>query len=398
MATGSEARDPVGDTAPEVLTVETDVDELLGLIQRGKAAIFCGAGISRRSGIPIVHDIESYLLETLGAPAEETELVLGSSLPFEAFMEALAGRRDIAGLLGIFSGGEPNANHRLIAQLAKAGLLKTIDTTNFDLLIEDALEAVGLRDGLGLSRHIDRNQLKTIDWSPAGGLRLIKLHGSIERPEDIAVTLRLVAGKVWTEGTQSVIERTFSTGDHEAVLILGYSCSDLFDLSPQIEALDGPQKRVVLVDHTTDAPSAEDLALKADKNPFRRWKNGRRLRVDTDWLTGRIREKCLASAPDIPGRRLRPTGAPSSRPGRPTRRAPQARPRRNISSQPSWCASRRLRARARISSAASSWSPTIACAPNATSASRSPPRKRPILPLSLRTPTPPSRLVRRSPT
>jgi tetratricopeptide (TPR) repeat protein len=278
-------------------SLDQDVNALVEQIQRKEVAVFCGAGISRKSGIPIVHDIESYVLQRLGAPAEEVEMLLASSLPFEAFMEALDSGRSISKLLEVFSGGQPNTNHRLIAALAKAGLLRTISTTNFDLLIEHALETAGLREGQGFSRYTKRNDFQKIDWS-GDALRFVKLHGSIENAEEIAVTLRQVAGKVWTQGTHSVIERLFSTGEHAAVLILGYSCSDLFDLSPQIESLTGPQRRVLLVDHETGAGSTENLAVKSVKNPFRRWKNGRRLRVDTDWLVTRIRERCIKEAFD----------------------------------------------------------------------------------------------------
>ena len=116
----------------EAPSLDQDVNELLEQIQRKEVAVFCGAGISRKSGIPIVHDIESYVLQRLGAPAQEIEMLLASSLPFEAFMEALDSGRSISKLLEVFSGGQPNTNHRLIATLAKAGLVRTISTTNFD--------------------------------------------------------------------------------------------------------------------------------------------------------------------------------------------------------------------------------------------------------------------------
>ncbi|PWT81273.1 MAG: hypothetical protein C5B58_10075 [Acidobacteria bacterium] len=276
----------------QISSPEQYLSEILDAIQRRKLAVFCGAGISRASGIPIVYDIQVYLMQRLGAPQEDIDLLLSSSLPFEAFMQALNATRSITPLLEIFARGEPNTNHHLLAGLAKAGLLRTICTTNFDLLIEGALESAGLQQDRDFSRFSQRNHFDQIDWSPLV-LRLLKPHGSIEQPEDIAVTLQRVAGKVWTQGTRSVIERLFSTGEHDAILVLGYSCSDLFDLSPQIESLDGPQKRVLLVDHDTGDPSTEELSHKTLKNPFRRWKQGRRLKVNTDWLINRIREGCL---------------------------------------------------------------------------------------------------------
>ncbi len=72
-------------------SLEADVNDLVQRIQRREVAVFCGAGISRKSGIPIVQDVLSCLLQRLGASAEEIDLLIRSSLPFEAFMEALDG-------------------------------------------------------------------------------------------------------------------------------------------------------------------------------------------------------------------------------------------------------------------------------------------------------------------
>ncbi len=49
-------------------------------------------------------------------------------------------------LFGLLDKGEPNANHIGMAKLAKAGKLKAILTTNFDIFIERALAQVKFTD------------------------------------------------------------------------------------------------------------------------------------------------------------------------------------------------------------------------------------------------------------
>jgi tetratricopeptide (TPR) repeat protein len=55
-------------------------------------------------------------------------------------------------------------------------------------------------------------------------------------------------------------------------LILGYSCSDVFDLCPQIEALAEKRKLVYLVQHA-DSPKTKDIRSQNQKNPFKAFDN-----------------------------------------------------------------------------------------------------------------------------
>lgn len=81
----------------------------------------------------------------------------------------------------------------------------------------------------------------------------------------------------------AIIRHIFSQGDHQQVLILGYSCSDVFDLSPQIEALAENFKQVSLVQHSYD-PKIEDMHDQEQKNPFKAFDNGTRLFFNTSDL------------------------------------------------------------------------------------------------------------------
>lgn len=80
------------------------------------------------------------------------------------------------------------------------------------------------------------------------------------------------------------------------MLILGYSCSDVFDISPAIERIGkNLQIRVMLVEHIFDQTKqrAEDIQIKEDRNPFGNFSNGTRLYYNTDELVQFLAGKLL---------------------------------------------------------------------------------------------------------
>ena len=104
-------------------------------------------------------------------------------------------------ILDIFKGGEPNANHILIARLAKNGYLRTIFTTNFDLLIEKALEKEGLKKKKDFDVYYDEEQFSTIDFDNMqdGIVRIFKIHGSIDNIDSIRTTMSAIASKILSD-------------------------------------------------------------------------------------------------------------------------------------------------------------------------------------------------------
>lgn len=241
---------------------DTEVEELIRLIGEGRVAIFCGAGISIASGIPSAKELQRVLLTKLPASELEITRLVENDLPFEAFMEVLSKATDFEPLLEVFTGKEPNRAHVLLADLATRGLVQTIATTNFDELIE---RAVG-----------------------SSSIAVTKLHGTISNPRSIAVTMEMVAGRQRLPEREQDIARIFASGDHEAVLVVGYSCSDAFDISPAIEALGDSLKRVWIVEHEPGSERAEEIVAKTWKNPFRLCRNGTRLFWDSGVLFSQI--------------------------------------------------------------------------------------------------------------
>ncbi|MFA4835351.1 MAG: tetratricopeptide repeat protein [Dehalococcoidia bacterium] len=308
------------------LDVENAINAVASSINAGEAIIFCGAGISRDSGFPVVEDIVPYVLLTLCADSKEIPTIEASlkaipdaaqrqgrlkqiiaekmavspevvgkiihNLPFEAFIETLHDNSKIDEILEIYNADayqphvEPNANHMMLARLVAAGKVRTIVTTNFDQLIEKALEKQGKQAGVDYDVIYREEDFKHIGWTQ-DRCRLIKIHGSIDDKKAMDITLRQVAKKELSEARERIISHVFSQGKHKTVLIMGYSCSDVFDLSPQIQVLAENLKQVFFVQHLpkpSDKPNIQDIREAKDKNPFKAVGNSTRLFFNTSAL------------------------------------------------------------------------------------------------------------------
>lgn len=268
-------------------------DTLLDSIRSQKTIVFCGAGISLNSGLPLSKDFVYYVLDKIGVPENESNDIWNSNLPFESFFEILQKGSDLTKLFEMFQLGKPNITHYFLAKLVKARYLKTICTTNFDCHIENAFQSIGLVKDKQFKVLFTDSDFNQIDWND-DVVRIIKLHGSVDDFKGMAITLKQVANKILTKNRNRIISHIFSTGDHEKVIVLGYSCSDLFDISPQIEAIDSKFKKVILVDHIDkgkDIKRIVEIANKSEKtikNPFIKFINGLRAYYNTDELINEL--------------------------------------------------------------------------------------------------------------
>jgi tetratricopeptide (TPR) repeat protein len=309
-----------------VTEIDNSLHSIAENINKHETAILCGAGISKDSGFPVVNDIVPYILLSLCVNQDEItsiesnmEAILDSlqrqnylkniitkkleisteildkvvnSLPFESIVEILVANSEVDNMLDIYCSDtysppiKPNPNHMLIAQLVATGKVKTIVTTNFDKLIERALEQLGKVAGQDFDVIFHEEDFNKIDWSK-DKCRLIKLHGSIEDKQAMAITLNKITQRENYSHREAVIKQLFSKGKHHQVLVLGYSCSDVFDVSPQIVSLDADLKQVFLVQHS-DVYKVEDIREQEQKNPFRAFNNGIRLFFNTNILVENI--------------------------------------------------------------------------------------------------------------
>ncbi len=280
------------------LLPEDLVHSIVEGVKNGDFTVFCGAGISHNSGLPIVLEFEGEVLGKLPVTDEDKAGILSSDRPFEMFMEYLRVVEPAAfqKLLSIYDSGAPNASHRLLAKLMRAGSIRTIVTTNFDRLIERALQDEGFTAGREYRVYYREEGFPTIDWAPGSDPCLIKLHGSVEDMANMAVTLERVAARRFSKARKEVIEQVFSKGAGKRVLILGYSSSDVFDITPQIESIEGPKKEVILIQHSHEQ-GLESIVEQKVRNPFKNFYGSWRLRYPTDILVKTLYSKTLTGNP-----------------------------------------------------------------------------------------------------
>lgn len=278
------------------------------LLSEGKVILFCGSGISLPSGLPTVYPLVDAILKGLDFGEAAREALcnrIGQDLPFEQFMETVVDHSPNNDLLRLFSLGAPSLSHLCIAKLASKGLLKTICTTNFDGLIEAAFKMHQMQEGEHYKVYYEPDTFFDIQWEDPR-VQLIKLHGSITDLSHMGVTLRRVAARETVKPVQHVVDYLFSTGPHQAVLIVGYSCSDHFDVNPCIESRIDSEKTILFLQHYDDDDDnvpyglVEEVARKPRQirgretyNPFVKFKSGDRLYSRTGETLQGIAENAL---------------------------------------------------------------------------------------------------------
>lgn len=268
-------------------SIEEVLTKIVESIKQRELAVFCGAGISYNSGLPLAKELERYILEKLNVDKEYIVELIKQEFPFEAFMEAITEYgENVSKILDIF--GEvpkkPNINHILIAKLIKNGYLETVFTTNFDLLIEKALKNEGL-ENKDFELYYNEQQFAELNFSNCDiedkTIRMFKIHGTITNPESIRTTMKLLTNESFSHKRKNIIEHLFSSGKHKKVLIMGYSCSDYYDIIPQIESIERNPKEIILIDHSNMRKEIEDIRIKDSQNPFKKFK-GIRIIYNTD--------------------------------------------------------------------------------------------------------------------
>ncbi|MFI9587831.1 SIR2 family protein [Streptomyces sp. NPDC052236] len=203
----------------------------------GVYAVLLGAGISMASGVKtgwgIVQDLMSKVAtvhdpdspDAGAAAAADPEgwwekkfgEPLGySRLPAETAPTPAARQAVLAGYFepadGEDSGKEPTAAHRAIARLVKRGSIRVILTTNFDRLMERALEGVGISPQVVRDHQIDA--MKPLAHSQ---VTIIKLHGDYADLEQRNTVDELGA---YPEAQQQLLQRVL---DDYGLIVCGWS-------------------------------------------------------------------------------------------------------------------------------------------------------------------------------
>ncbi len=175
------------------------------------------------------------------------------------------GRKKCISALRHFADTEPNNNHMLLAECARAGA--TIITTNFDVCIEKTL---GVETEL-INNPTSHLGVNAISFGEANNQYVYHIHGvatddNIE--ENLGTTVRKVSEpspKSFCKMIKDALDRGF------CMVFLGYSGSDFFDVGTFFDELvkDGETYgRGIYVDHCFDIKMAEERILAEKKYMF----------------------------------------------------------------------------------------------------------------------------------
>ena len=201
---------------------------------------FVGSAISimHPAGLPTVQQFKLLFSELVIHVRDSSELreafaFITSYIPFERLLQSLhdvllSGAPDfIPGLIQkIYSRGEPNRNHRYLAQLLMDGRIDLVLTTNFDELIERSIS--GIRSVVteeefdSLLKELTTNENIKVPT-------VAHLHGSIQNQESLVALMNQV-GKPLEGVRRNVLDYVLSNG---TIVFVGYSESDQ-DISPII--------------------------------------------------------------------------------------------------------------------------------------------------------------------
>jgi hypothetical protein len=194
--------------------IEAFVTRFLRELREDNAAIFVGAGLSRAAGFVDWVGLLSHVAQELGLnAAKERDLVAVSQYHLNANM----GNRHHLNQLLIdeFSDlPEPSENHEILARLP----IRTYWTTNYDRLMEKALEAARKR----VDTKYTNDQLATT--RRGRDAVVYKMHGDIEHPTSAVLTkddyekYHLTHGPFITALSGHLVDTTF--------LFLGFSFTD----------------------------------------------------------------------------------------------------------------------------------------------------------------------------
>ncbi|NKK42715.1 SIR2 family protein [Rhizobium leguminosarum] len=154
------------------------VDDYLGELIEGSAAIFAGAGLSVPAGYVDWRELIRPLSEELGLNIQlENDLVALAQFHVNA-NGANRHKLHKAVIEAISADNPPTENHKLLAKLP----IQTWWTTNYDRLIENSLRAVG--------KIVDVKsavpQLATT--RPRRDATIYKMHGDVDRPDEAVAT------------------------------------------------------------------------------------------------------------------------------------------------------------------------------------------------------------------
>lgn len=224
------------------------VDKIVKEIKDRKVSFLLGSGISINSGIPMVGNvkenkirdgIETYILSRLGFSVSEISKFT-NTIPFETFCEVLIDNGlDMKTFVKVFE-SEPSYVHKTIARFAQKGITNSIATTNFDECIEKALDVLKVGYDIRLSeRKRNNNKAEVV---------IRKFHGSLDDIQNLVISIKRITNRMGYERRRSDIDDFIKYSDY--IIVCGYSCSDIFDLTPIFKLFKHKEgKKIIYINH-----------------------------------------------------------------------------------------------------------------------------------------------------
>lgn len=203
---------------------------------KGVYALLLGSGVSRAANVPTGWEVTLDLIRRIAATMSETDSCqdnpeewyrsrFESDPDYSSLLERLAisPAERTAALARYFDGlGEPEEEprqptkaHMAIAKMVSRGYIRVIVTTNFDRLMERALEAQGISPTIIATPDAIQGALPLVHSS----CTLIKLHGDYR---DARLRNTVAELSTYDEETQSLIDKVL---DEYGLIISGWSAS-----------------------------------------------------------------------------------------------------------------------------------------------------------------------------
>lgn len=227
--------------------MKEQIDNIADVMQKDELVVFVGSGASIAapsnlpSGVRMRNDIIHELCkrDTLFKEYEKEIIAkdINPEMVYSIIFQSIG--RDLFKTYDICNSKQFNANHLFLAQAAKSGKLSTIVTTNFDHLIEDAMQYLGLRpqedyyvykDGNGFKAYLETRKTNPDKRK----IHIIKIHGSIEDQNSMIITMNQT-GKGLSEEQANLLDYLLQ---EKYFLFVGYSGNDV-DIYPKLHRSKG---------------------------------------------------------------------------------------------------------------------------------------------------------------
>ena len=219
-------------------------EEIQRHFNKKEVTVLCGAGISVPSGIPqvgsfnkfsgtITNGIVPQILKLLDFNTEQIKSYLKEGIPFESFIQILLESGiSLKSLAPIFK-GKPCFYHERIIKLLSENRIRSILTTNFDKCFETEINLADIKDILVVNRFT-RNLVASHSFRKRA---IVKIHGCVSNVNDLAITIKEITNRKSIRRIQYLNTFFLKSTNRKVVLIIGYSCSDSFDISPHVQYL-----------------------------------------------------------------------------------------------------------------------------------------------------------------